>query len=123
MNTFTGDPYREDNGADGWPGSAIVGSYSPNNFGLYDMTGNVWEWVNDYWTPRPKIPPPGKRLKNPQGPKVGKDRTMKGGSLMCHKETCRRYRCSGRTHAEPDSSTGNMGFRCAYDISSGKDEL
>jgi len=40
---------------------------------------------------------------------------MKGGSYMCHQTTCRRYRCAGRSHAEPDSSTGNLGFRCVYD--------
>ena len=115
MNIFTGDPYTEDDGTDGWPSTAVVGSFAPNGYGLYDMTGNVWEWTSDYWSPRPKIPPKGRRLVDPRGPKQGRDRVMKGGSYMCHPKTCRRYRCSGRSHAEPDSSTGNLGFRCVYD--------
>merc|ERR1719150_2291951 len=115
MNIFTGDPYTEDDGTDGWPSTAVVGSYAPNGFGLYDMTGNLWEWTSDYWSPRPKIPPKGRRLVDPKGPKQGRDKVMKGGSYMCHPTTCRRYRCSGRSHAEVDSSTGNLGFRCVYD--------
>eukprot|EP00485_Elphidium_margaritaceum_P012696 CAMPEP_0202708028 /NCGR_PEP_ID=MMETSP1385-20130828/20285_1 /ASSEMBLY_ACC=CAM_ASM_000861 /TAXON_ID=933848 /ORGANISM="Elphidium margaritaceum" /LENGTH=498 /DNA_ID=CAMNT_0049366897 /DNA_START=37 /DNA_END=1533 /DNA_ORIENTATION=- len=115
MNIFTGEPYSKDSGRDGWESTAVVGSYSPNGYGLYDMTGNVWEWVHDFWSVRPKIPPDGKRLIDPKGPKQGRDRVMKGGSYMCHPTTCRRYRCSGRSHAEPDSSTGNLGLRCVYD--------
>ena len=122
MNIFTGEPYSVDDGSDGWPSTAVVGSYAPNGYGLYDMTGNIWEWVADYWSPRPKVPPEGRRLVDPKGPKQGRDRVMKGGSYMCHPTTCRRYRCSGRSHAEPDSSTGNLGFRCVYDKKPGKKE-
>lgn len=115
MNIFTGKPYSEDDGSDGYPSTAPVGTYSPNAYGLYDMTGNVWEWTADFWIAQPKAVPKGKRLVDPKGPKQGRDRVMKGGSYMCHHETCRRYRVSGRSHAEPDSSTGNLGFRCVYD--------
>merc|ERR1711879_287183 len=112
MNTFTGKPYTLDDGTDGYPGTAPVGSYYPNQYGLYDVTGNAWEWVSDWFTNRPKVPPKGKRLNNPKGPKYGQDKVMKGGSYMCHMETCHRFRISGRSHASPDSSTGNLGFRC-----------
>ena len=115
MNIFTGDPYRKDDGSDGWKYTARVGSYFANGYGLYDTSGNVWEWVNDKWTNRPQLPKNGQSLIDPQGPEEGEDRVQKGGSYMCHETTCRRYRCSGRTHASPDSSMGNVGFRCVYD--------
>jgi len=115
MNIFTGEPYTKDDGKDHFLSTAPVASFWPNAYGLYDMTGNVWEWTSDYYTNRPKIPPEGKRLIDPKGPKTGRDRVMKGGSYMCHHITCRRYRVSGRSHAEADSSTGNLGFRCIYD--------
>lgn len=115
MNVFTGEPYKSDNGADKYKSTAPVGSYWPNGYGLYDMTGNVWEWILDFYTNRPSVPPKGKRLVDPKGPANGRDRVMKGGSYMCHQKTCRRYRVAGRSHAEADSSTGNLGLRCIYD--------
>ncbi|ETO31112.1 sulfatase-modifying factor 1 precursor [Reticulomyxa filosa] len=115
MNIFTGTPYSFDDGKDGFNATAPVGSFHPNGYGLYDCTGNVWEWVWDFFTARPILPEKNKRLRDPKGPTSGRDHVMKGGSYMCHQTTCRRYRCAGRSHAEPDSSTGNLGFRCVYD--------
>jgi len=116
MNIFTGHPYTKDDGSDGWPFTSPVGSYQPNPFGLYDTTGNVWEWVSDWWTGRPRIPKAGRAFKNPKGPKRGNEKTMKGGSYMCHMDSCKRFRPAGRHHATKDSSTGNMGVRCVKDL-------
>jgi formylglycine-generating enzyme required for sulfatase activity len=41
---------------------------------------------------------------------------MRGGSYLCHASYCNRYRVAARSHTDPDSSTGNVGFRCAYDV-------
>ncbi|XP_061252348.1 formylglycine-generating enzyme isoform X2 [Bos javanicus] len=51
----------------------------------------------------------------PKGPPSGKDRVKKGGSYMCHKSYCYRYRCAARSQNTPDSSASNLGFRCAAD--------
>ena len=53
---------------------------------------------------------------NPQGPTSGKDKVQKGGSFLCHRSYCYRYRIAARHHATPDSGTSNIGFRCAKDV-------
>jgi formylglycine-generating enzyme len=78
-----------------------VDAFPPNGYGLYETTGNVWEWVADWFDPR-----------TPAG---GTARVQKGGSYLCHASYCRRYRVSARQGNTPDSSTGNVGFRCAAD--------
>ena len=85
-----------------------------NGYGLYNMIGNVWEWVGDYWTtqhrkPRKGDPP----LRDPQGPPRGDERTKKGGSYMCHKSYCFRYRIAARSQNSEDTGTSNLGIRCA----------
>ena len=78
------------------------------------MIGNVWEWVDDYWGTQhaatPRGAPP---LRDPRGPRTTGERTKKGGSYMCHKSYCWRYRVCARTKMTPDSSAHNVGFRCA----------
>ena len=54
------------------------------------------------------------------GPKDGKDKVKKGGSFMCHKDYCYRYRCAARSQNTPDSSAHNLGFRCAKSIAKDK---
>lgn len=111
-NTWQGHFPLENDGADGFPELAPVGSFPPNGYGLFDMGGNVWEWVADRYEARyyDRVP-----LENPRGPDAGDERVMRGGSWMCSPNYCLGYRVSHRNKATPDSGLNNTGFRCALD--------
>jgi formylglycine-generating enzyme len=109
-NIWQGEfPTRNTKG-DGYAGTAPVGSFPPNGFGLYDVSGNVWEWCQDWFSATFHV---GGIRKNPTGPPTGNSRVIRGGSYLCHKSYCNRYRVAARSSNTPDSSTGNSGFRCA----------
>lgn len=111
-NIWQGEFPKKDRGDDGYVSTAPARSFKPNGYGLYNMTGNVWEWVGDWFTPwPPAMPPP-----DPQGPGQGDRRVMRGGSYLCHASYCNRYRCSARTANTPDSSSGHVGFRCVASV-------
>ena len=112
MNVWQGEFPHRNSMADGYFGSAPVRSYPPNGLGLFEMTGNVWEWTADRFhaTFRSRD-----RRRNPLGPARGPGRVQKGGSYLCHESYCRRYRVAARQSSTPDSSTGNVGFRCVRD--------
>jgi formylglycine-generating enzyme required for sulfatase activity len=95
---------------DGYLGTAPAQSFKPNNFGLYNTSGNVWEWCND-WFSR-DFHRLGARI-NPAGPQQGDAKVMRGGSFLCHHSYCNRYRVAARSSNTMDSSTSNIGFRCA----------
>jgi formylglycine-generating enzyme required for sulfatase activity len=95
--------------ADGYYGTAPVTAYPPNGFGLYNMTGNVWEWTADWFSTTWHRGGP---WVNPTGPVRGERRVLRGGSYLCHASYCYRYRVSARTSNTPESFTGNIGFRC-----------
>lgn len=97
---------------DGFIGTAPVEAYEPNKFGLYNMVGNVWEWCSDWFT---NIHPTKPTLNSPKGLSSNTIKTIKGGSYLCHDSYCNRYRVAARSSNTPDSSTGNMGFRCVKD--------
>ncbi|MGU3653405.1 formylglycine-generating enzyme family protein [Mycolicibacterium sp. A43C] len=113
-NTWQGQfPYRND-GALGWSGTSPVGTFPPNDFGLVDMIGNVWEWTTTRFGRNHRIdggvdngccPPP------PSGdPTVS--HALKGGSHLCAPEYCHRYRPAARSAQSQDSATTHIGFRC-----------
>jgi formylglycine-generating enzyme required for sulfatase activity len=111
-NIFQGKFPEKNNASDGYAGTCPVDAFEPNGFGLYNVSGNVWEWCADWFHPtyhREANP------QNPKGPPNGTSRVMRGGSYLCHKSYCNRYRVAARSSNTPDSSTGNAGFRCAAD--------
>jgi formylglycine-generating enzyme len=111
-NIWQGQFPHQDSAADGWRGTCPVRSFPANGFGLYEVSGNVWEWCSDWFSPSYHVHAP--KL-NPKGPPFGERKMMKGGSYLCHASYCNRYRVAARTSNTPDSSTGNCGFRCARD--------
>ncbi|KAF2353231.1 Sulfatase-modifying factor enzyme [Trinorchestia longiramus] len=106
-NTWQGQFPNVDDGTDGCVGRCDVSRFPPNPYGLHNMVGNVWEWVDDWWTVdhvSAESPPP-----------TGTEKVKKGGSFMCTQQYCYRYRCAARSQNTPDSTASNLGFRCAAD--------
>lgn len=99
--------------SDGYVGTAPVDAYEPNGYGLYNMSGNVWEWCADWFTPRYHTDT---SAANPLFATETGRRSMRGGSFLCHRSYCNRYRVAARSSNTPDSSTSNCGFRVAADI-------
>ena len=93
-------------------GVAPVKSFPPNGYGLYNTTGNVWEWCADWFSATFHIDGP---RDNPVGPPSGQAKVMRGGSYLCHRSYCFRYRVAARSSNTPDTSAGNIGFRCVRD--------
>ena len=108
MNVWQGDFPAGNTLADGFLGTCPVDAFEPNGFGLHNMTGNVWEWTADWFSPDFHTRD---RRTDPHGPRSGTHRTTRGGSYLCHHSYCLRYRVSARNALPPDSTTGNVGFR------------
>jgi formylglycine-generating enzyme len=90
-------------------GTCEVGSYPPNSFGLFDMAGNVWEWVSDWYAPNYYS---WAQYLNPQGPDNGLMRIVRGGAWV--NDATSYLRCAYRHKLPPDSYSYSIGFRIAY---------
>jgi formylglycine-generating enzyme required for sulfatase activity len=111
-NVWQGTFPTENTVEDGWLGTAPVDAFPPNDYGLYNVVGNVWEWCEDWFDATWHVAAP---RDDPKGPPSGTSRVMRGGSYLCHPSYCYRFRVAARSSNTPDSSTGNLGFRCARD--------
>ena len=112
-NVWQGEFPHVDLGEDGWTAVAPPDAYPPNGYGLLGITGNAWEWCRDWFSPTWHLTA---TRKNPVGPPGGSTRLMKGGSYLCHRSYCNRYRVAARTSNTPDSATTNISFRCVRDL-------
>jgi len=95
---------------DGYLTTSPVGAFPANDFGMYDMAGNVWEWCADWFSRGYYARSP---RRDPRGPASGTHRVTRGGSYLCHRSYCHRYRVAARSANTPESSTANSGFRVA----------
>ena len=125
-NTWQGEFPWQNTADDGYEGTAKVGSFPPNGYGLYDMAGNAWEWTDDWWTEaHPEDPAkPCCIPHNPRGGNVEQSydpaapnwriprKVVKGGSYLCAPNYCLRYRPAARRPQMIDTGTTHIGFRC-----------
>lgn len=123
-NNWQGEFPWQNLATDGFDWTAPVGSFPANGYGLYEMTGNVWEWTTDWYQEHGKILHACCTLENPRGgateesydPRVANvripRRVMKGGSFLCALNYCRRYRPAARMAQPVDTATCHLGFRC-----------
>ncbi len=111
-----------DSGEDGFKGIAPVAQFPPNRYGLYDMAGNVWEWVSDWYRADyyAELNATGQVARNPQGPSSSLDpaepgekkRVHRGGSFLCTDRYCTRYILGTRGKGEVRTGSNHLGFRC-----------
>ena len=110
-NIWQGTFPTENTLEDGYHGTAPVNVFKQNEFGLHNVAGNAWEWCADWFTAEHSDGP----LDNPIGPADGDRKVIRGGSYLCHRSYCNRYRVAARSSSAPTDATGNVGFRCVID--------
>ena len=125
VNSWEGEFPVDNTQADGFEKSAPVKTYPPNGYGLYEISGNVWEWTSDWYssqyyqycrensiTNNPKGP---KEAFNPNNPYID-ERVIRGGSFLCNASYCASYRVSSRMATDPNTSLEHLGFRTVMDL-------
>ncbi len=125
-NTWQGEFPWQNLAIDGHAGTSPVGSFPANGYGLYDVTGNVWEWTGDFFTPRhpDEVAKPCCVPRNPRVESAARSfaegqpgahiprKVLKGGSHLCAPNYCLRYRPAARQAETIETSTSHIGFRC-----------
>ncbi len=111
-NIWQGEFPTSNSGRDGFVGTAPADAFAPNGYGIFNMSGNTWEWCADAFRVRSLTR--AAKARNQQAER-SKERLLKGGSYLCHRSYCYRYRIAARTGAAADSSTGHAGFRLVFD--------
>lgn len=121
VNIFQGSFPVENLEEDGFSGLAPVKSFPSNPYGLYEMSGNVWEWCADYYRPDSYLH---LEQKDPKGPASSYDprepgvvkRVQRGGSFLCNDGYCERYKAGARGKGEVSTSSNHVGFRCVKSL-------
>jgi formylglycine-generating enzyme required for sulfatase activity len=124
-NTYQGKFPVKDTGADGFAGLAPVASFAPNGYGLYDVAGNAWEWVSDWYRSDyyQDLAKAGGVVRNPKGPASSLDpaeplaqkRVQRGGSFLCTDQYCSRYMVGTRGKGEVSTASNHLGVRLVMD--------
>jgi formylglycine-generating enzyme len=121
-NSHHGHFPDHDAARDGFAGIAPVGQFAPNGYGLFDVAGNVWEWVSDWYRPDyyMALAAANEAARNPRGPSSSHDpgepgvakRVHRGGSFLCTDQYCSRYMVGTRGKGDVGTATNHLGFRC-----------
>jgi formylglycine-generating enzyme len=124
-NTHQGHFPDHDDASDGYQGIAPVAQFAANGYGLYDITGNVWQWTSDWYRADyyAQLASSGRIARNPGGPASSFDpgepgvakKVQRGGSFLCTAQYCSRYILGTRGKGEVSSATNHAGFRCVAD--------
>jgi sulfatase modifying factor 1 len=124
-NTYQGKFPTKDTAEDGFAGLAPVASFAPNGYGLYDIAGNAWEWVSDWYAADyyTQLARAGGVTRNPQGPAASFDpgepgtvkRVQRGGSFLCTDQYCSRYMVGTRGKGDPNTAANHLGVRLVRD--------
>jgi formylglycine-generating enzyme len=121
-NIYQGKFPVKDSGEDGFAGLAPVAQFTANGYGLHDVAGNAWEWVQDWYRPDTfaRLKLAGGVARNPKGPDAPYDpleptekkRVQRGGSYLCSNQYCTRYMIGTRGKGEERTASNHVGFRC-----------